>query len=60
MDLVESETLYSLLKNRYVLLCGDSVMRSSVIEVENKKKIRFSNLEFTKTSFCWFKVKIVC
>ncbi|CAF0961671.1 unnamed protein product [Adineta steineri] len=28
MDLIDSETLYSLLRNKYVLLCGDSGMRS--------------------------------
>lgn len=31
MDLIDSETLYSLLRNKYVLLCGDSGMRSWVI-----------------------------
>ncbi|CAF4282932.1 unnamed protein product, partial [Adineta steineri] len=28
MDLIDSETLYCLLRNKYVLLCGDSGMRS--------------------------------
>ncbi|CAF0741881.1 unnamed protein product [Rotaria sp. Silwood1] len=28
MDLIDSEALYSLLRNKYVLLCGDSIMRS--------------------------------
>ncbi|CAF3092491.1 unnamed protein product [Rotaria socialis] len=28
MDLVDSERLYNLLRNKYVLLCGDSIMRS--------------------------------
>lgn len=30
MNLIDSETLYNLLKNKYVLLCGDSIMRSLV------------------------------
>jgi hypothetical protein len=45
MDLIDSETLYSLLRNKYVLLCGDSVMRSFVS----------LNLNF-KTTFCYFSI----
>ena len=51
MDLIDSETLYSLLRNKYVLLCGDSIMRSLVTFEKEKNNLNYETCTYS-LSYC--------